>query len=259
MNRVRLVHWNALEAEKRAAILRSAGYEVDYEPLTPLGLRKLRTNPPSAVVIDLSRLPTQGRDIGLAIRHYKATRHVPLVFVDGDPEKMARIKAQLPDALYSNWSQIQSSLEEAVAHPPTVTVVPKSLLEGYSGTPLVKKLGIKVNSNVVLVSAPKGFEKTLGKLPEGVKLIKKIKGQPDLTIWFTRSAKELENGISRMKTLSEKGGLWIAWPKKTSQIPSDLSQVVIRKAGLAAGLVDYKVSAIDATWAGLLFSHRKSK
>lgn len=259
LNRVRLIHWNALDAEKRATILRAAGYEVDYEPLTPKALRKLRDDPPSAVVIDLTRLPIQGRDIALAVRHYKTSRHVPLVFVDGNPEKVARIKSQLPDAVYTTWSQIHSSLEQAIIHPPTVTVVPKSLLEGYSGTPLAIKLGIKANLVVALINAPEGFEKTLGELPRGVTLIKRNSGRPDLTIWFSKWRTDLKNNIARMRTLSEKGGLWIVWPKKASQMPSDLSQAIIRKTGLAAGLVDYKVCAIDTTWAGLLFTRRRSK
>jgi len=259
LSRVRLVHWNAKEAEAKAAILRAAGCNVAYESLNPKALRELRYNPPTAVVIDLTRLPTQGRDVAMAIRHSKITRHVPIVFVDGDPEKVALIKTQLPDAVYTTWSQILSSLEGAIAHPPKVTVVPRSLLEGYSGAPLVKKLGIKANAIVALVDAPDNFEKTLGELPKGVTLLKKVSGRANLTIWFVRSRRNLEHHITRMTALVDKGGLWIVWPKKPSQIAADLSQAAVRKAGLSVGLVDYKVCAIDANWAGLLFARRKPK
>ncbi len=259
MNRVRLIHWNTLEAKQKATILRVAGYEVNCEPLTPKTLRELRANPPNAVVIDLTRLPTQGRDIAFAVRHYKPTRHIPLVFVDGTHEKVARIKAQLPDAVYTTWTQVCKSLEQVIAHPPKVTVVPRSLLDGYSSTPLTKKLGIKAGSVVALIDAPKGIEKTLGELPEGATFAKPTSKTHDLTIWFTRSRKDLESGLSRMTNLPEGEGLWIMWPKKTSQMSSDLSQVTIRKAGLAAGLVDYKVCSFDPTWSGLLFSRRRSE
>jgi CheY-like chemotaxis protein len=153
LSHVRLVHWNAKEAEAKAAILRAAGCDVAYEPLNLKALRELRYNPPTAVIIDLTRLPTQGRDVAVAIRHSKTTRHVPIVFVDGDPEKVALIKTQLPDAVYTTWN-------------PKVTVVPRSLLEGYSGAPLVKKLGIKANAIVALVDAPDNFEKTLASCPK---------------------------------------------------------------------------------------------
>lgn len=259
MSRVRLVHWNVKEAEERVAILRAAGYTVDYEPLAPQVLREMRNDPPEAVVIDLTRLPTQGRDIALAIRHNKKTRYVPLVFIDGDPEKVARIKGQLPDAVYTTWSQIHNTLKQTIVNPPTVTVVPRSILEGYAGAPLVKKLGIKANSVVALVDAPPGFENTIGEMPEGITLLKQASSRTNLTIWFVRSHKDLKNRIAQMVSLIKKGGsLWILWPKKISQKATDLSQTAVRQAGLAAGLVDYKVCAVDAVWSGLLFTRRKS-
>jgi DNA-binding response OmpR family regulator len=125
MTYVRLIHWNAAEAEERADEIRTAGYDVVCEPLDQAGLRALRENPPSAVVVDLSRVPSQGRDVALGIRKYKATRHVPLVFVEGDPEKVSRIKELLPDAVYTTWSRIPNSLKRAIAHPPADPVVPK--------------------------------------------------------------------------------------------------------------------------------------
>ncbi len=259
MHRVRLIHWKAAEAEERVDRLRSAGYEAVYKELNAASLRQMRDNPPDAVVIDLGRLPSQGRDVALSIRKYKATRQVPLVFVDGDPEKVARIKEILPDAVYTTWSQIRSSLDRAIANPPADPVVLESLFDVYSSTPLTKKLGIKANSVVALVGAPVGFEKTLGELPEGVMLRREARGRCDVTLWFTRSRKELEGGIERMGAFAEKGGLWIVWPKKSSGIESDLSQVVVRKVGLASGLVDYKVCAVDATWSGLRFTQRKPK
>lgn len=260
MNRVRLFLWNAAEAEEKAARLRSAGYDIAWQVPDPATtMRELREKPPSAVVIDLARLPSHGRDIALAIRQYKTIRHVPLVFVDGDPDKVARIKELLPDAVYTTWSRIRSALKRAIAHPPAVTVVPRSRLAGYSGTPLPRKLGIKANSVVVLVDAPQGFEKTLGELPEGVTLRRQTSGRRDLTIWFTKSREDLKRRIERIVAVADRGGLWIAWPKKASRLAADLSQADVRKIGLAAGLVDYKVCAIDATWAGLRFSRRKPK
>jgi hypothetical protein len=193
----------------------------------------------------------------MGIRQYKATRRVPIVFVEGDPRKVARIQEILPDALYTTWSRIQSTLKKALSCPPEDPVVPQSNLEAYSGTPLVKKLGIKSGSVVALVGAPEGLDRALGKLPEGVTLRTNARGKRDLTIWFVRSRKQLESRIEPMAAAVGDGGLWIAWPKKTSALASDLSQPVVREIGLATELVDYKVCAIDETWSGLKFSRRK--
>jgi hypothetical protein len=260
MPRVRLIHWNAEEAQQRAAMLDTGDYDVVFEPQDPPStLRDLRENPPLAVVIDLSRLPMQGRDMGLAIRHYKATRSVPLVFVAGDPDKVMRVRKNLPDALYTNWDEIRTAVREAIASPPAVNVAPRSLLAGYADTLLSKKLGIAANTTLALVDAPPGFEELLGELPQGVKISRQAKVRRDLTIWFTRSRQELEEAIERMALLAQQGPLWIAWPKKASPLGSDLTQAIVRKVGLVTGLVDYKVCAIDAVWSGLLFTRRDAR
>jgi CheY-like chemotaxis protein len=260
MNRIRLIHWNSEESKDRAQRLVGLGYEVIYEiPNGPDLLRDLRNDPPDAVVIDLSRLPSQGRDIALAIRHQKTTRNVPMVFLEGETEKVKRIQEHLPDAVYTEWDNIDRALKHAIAHPPKAPIVPKSRMDGYSGAPLVKKLGIKANSIVVLINAPKDFEKSLGKLPEGVRLSRKNSGLRDITIWFVKLTKELDGHIKEIAKKVEKGCLWIVWPKKTSGVHSDLTQNHVRKVGLASGLVDYKICSIDETWSGLLFSRRKSK
>ena len=260
VHRVHLFHWNAGEAAPRIAALKAAGYQITHLKLTGRELlRRLREKPPAAFVIDLTRLPSHGCEVALALRQTKSTRHVPLVFVEGDPEKVARIRTVLPDAVYTAWSCIRSSLHQAIAHPPENPRIPTSVLEGYSGTPLPKKLGIKPNSAVALVGAPADFAKTLGALPEGVKLRTQADGPADLTLWFVRSAKELGRAMPDMTAAGSRAPLWIVWPKKTSGMPTDLTQQEVRDSALAAGLVDYKVCAVDATWSGLLFRMRKTR
>jgi catechol 2,3-dioxygenase-like lactoylglutathione lyase family enzyme len=256
-HRVHLVHWHPGEAEERAARLRSAGFLVSHETMTPAVLRSMRSDPPDAIVIDLSRIPSQGRDVGLSIRMQKDTRRIPLVFVDGEREKIAQIRRLLPDAQCTTWNRIRTALENALARPLLQPVVPESSLTGYSGTPLVKKLGIKPHSRVILLGPPDGFENTLGVLPEGVTMRRRASERSDLIIWFVRTLSELEHRIGRIFILTGEARLWIAWPKKTSSLAGDLSQTEVRNSGLAAGLVDYKVCAIDETWSGLLFVRRK--
>ncbi len=259
MNDIRLIHWKRQEAEERAKRLQVLGYDVISEAFDRDALRKMKDNPPAAVVIDLSRMPSHGRDVALAIRMSKPLRQVPLVFVEGDPEKVSRIKELLPDATHTDWRNIKSSLKEAILHPLQDPVVPSTVFDPYSGTPLAKKLGIKADSIVALVNAPKNFKETLGKLPKGVVFRKSATGRADLTIWFITSRSTLESRICQMTGQAKKGGLWIVWPKKAPGVETDLSQPVVRQVGLAAGLVDFKVCSIDATWTGLRFSLSQPK
>jgi len=252
-----LIHSNAGEAEERGDTLRSAGFEVNHDPLTQAGLQALRTDPPDAVVLDLSRAPSQGRDLGLSLRKVKTTRQIPLVFVGGEKGKVARIKELLPDATYTTWDKVEGALEKAIACPPEDPVVPTSAFEAYAGTPLPQKLGIKPGSTVNLIGAPDSFAETLGDLPDGVVLRHEDPSPGGLTLWFVRSWQELVDRIGEMGAFAEGGRLWIVWCKKASGIASDLSQTVVRKTGLDSGLVDFKICSVDATWSGLRFSRRE--
>lgn len=258
MRRVLLIHQNAIEAAERAKTLRAAGYDVTV--VVPQGLkflRDVRRALPDAIVIDIERLPSVGRDIGIALRMAKSTRNLPMVFAGGVAEKIAGIRMSLPDAAYAPWLKIRGELKRAMARRTNDPVVPRSIFEPYSGTPLLKKLGIKANSSIALLDAPEGFRESLGRLPGGATLRDKSGRGCDLTMWFVRSSQELNRWIKKIAVDLDDGLIWIAWPKKTSAVVSDLSQVSVRGAGLASGLVDFKVCAIDATWSGLLFKRRK--
>ncbi|MHB8572102.1 MAG: DUF3052 domain-containing protein [Candidatus Dormibacteria bacterium] len=133
---------------------------------------------------------------------------------------------------------------------------PPEASAGYSGTPLVRKLGIRDGSLVALLDAPPGFELTLGALPPGARVVRSRRGHPDVTLWFVPTLARLRSGMPRTAALAGKGRFWICWPKRTSALAGDLSDNVIRDAGLAMGLVDYKVCAVDETWSALCFATR---
>jgi CheY-like chemotaxis protein len=251
--RVWLIHWNETEAKQREEQLRSAGYLTIYDKFTPDLIRE-RKNPPNAIIIDLSRLPSQGRDVAMALRSYKSTRTIPLVFVDGAPEKVELVQAQIPD---STWDHIADGLEEAISHPPDRPSIARSRLEGYAGTPLVKKLGIKPGFTISLVGVPQGFLQTLGDLPKNVMFRDGVRDKSNLTLWFARSRTELEDRIEHMRRFAREAGLWILWPKQTSKLQTDLGQPIVREAGLAAGMVDFKICSVDKTWSGLRFTLRE--
>lgn len=129
---------------------------------------------------------------------------------------------------------------------------------GYSGTPLVKKLGIKDDMTVALVGAPDGFEALLKGLPKSVKLVYGNSGVADLIIWWPASANDAAARVKKIEARIAPGGaVWMAWAKKSSGVKTDLTEDVMRDVGLPIGLVDYKVCAIDATWSGLKFARRK--
>src|SRR5947208_3552114 len=128
---------------------------------------------------------------------------------------------------------------------------------GYSGTPLPRKLGIREGSRVAVVAAPTGFDAVLGALPPGAQLRAHARGRLDVVVFFvTRRAELARRFSSFMRALETDGGLWVAWPKKTSGVATDLGFDAVQAVGLDAGLVDNKVCAIDGTWSGLRFVRR---
>ena len=130
-------------------------------------------------------------------------------------------------------------------------------MAGYSGTPLVKKLGVKAGFRIALVNAPSGFEKELGTLPPTVRTLSRASKPMDFVLLFTKSAASLERDFARFaEMLVPNGMLWVAWPKKASGIVTDLSDNSVRLIGLGAGLVDVKVCAVNDVWSGLKFVYR---
>jgi hypothetical protein len=129
-----------------------------------------------------------------------------------------------------------------------------SAAAGYSGTPLVRKLGIKAGSRVALVGAPEGFALSAGELPAGASVRRSVRGPLDVIVAFFERRARLERRLPALRSaLDPAGGLWISWPKRSSGMASDLDENVVRACGLAAGLVDNKDCAIDEVWSGLRF------
>ena len=125
-------------------------------------------------------------------------------------------------------------------------------MAGYSGTPLVKKIGIKPGHRLAILNPPPGFERELAPLPEGV--VNADKAPLDVAILFAANQAALENNLSKLTgKLAQTGMLWVAWPKMSSGVPTDLREGVVQKIGLATGLVDIKVCAVNEVWSGLKF------
>jgi hypothetical protein len=259
MAKVQLIHWNEAEARARIAELKALGHRAAYTALDGPGqMRILAEGKADAIVIDLSRLPSHGRETGMSLRRQKSTRLIPLVFADGEPEKVARVKQLLPDAAYSSWKQIGSAIHRAIAKPVARPVVPDTFA-AYEGRPLCAKLGIKPGMVVGLSNAPKGFEGCLADLPAGVRFVDDASEPRGLTLWFVSQDRDLKKSLRRIVSLAKDATVWIAWPKKASGVASDLNEKVVRETGLSAGLVDYKICSMNQTWSGLAFRVRKTK
>jgi hypothetical protein len=131
-------------------------------------------------------------------------------------------------------------------------------MAGYSGTPLARKLGVAAGGNVLLDGAPAGF--TLGELPADVRVARRPGAGPyDVILCFCPDRARLASRWPALHPLTTSAGsLWIAWPKRASGLPTDLSEHVVREYALANGRVDVKVCAVDDTWSGLKHVIRKA-
>jgi len=124
---------------------------------------------------------------------------------------------------------------------------------------LPKKLGITEGSRVALVGAPDGFERVLVPLPTGVRMLKQPRSNLDVVVFFVTRRAELERRFPRLAAVLHcDGGLWVAWPKRTAGVATDLCERDVREVGLAGGLVDNKVCAVDDVWSSLRFVYRLS-
>lgn len=131
-------------------------------------------------------------------------------------------------------------------------------MAAFTSTPLATKLGVKPGVALTLLGAPRQFERRLGGVSKAIRIKRQARGVADVTMLFVRSQAELRRRLPvAQRTMADGGSLWLVWPKKVSRLSSDLSQQQVRAIGMAAGLVDYKICAVDETWSGLRFARRK--
>jgi hypothetical protein len=257
MARVHLVHWDPVEGRRHTRDLEQLGHEVAYlGDVTgpPLG-RALRVGGAEVILFDLSRRPSHAREIAMGLRSRKTTRHTPLLFVGGEPDKVAAIKAVLPDAGYTTWGRIRTAIPQAIRRAPTTPFVPPDAL--YAGRTLAQKLGIAAGERVAVMGAPPGFAGTLGGLPAKARLTASFNRDCGRVVWFLRSQAELRIALGRLAATLGQQVAWLVWPKKASGVRTDVDGNVVREAGLAAGFVDFKVCSVDETWSGLAFKRPK--
>ena len=134
-----------------------------------------------------------------------------------------------------------------------------ALSQGYSGTPLPRKLGIGDGGTFAIVGDPGHIGELLSPLPDGARRVENP-AEADVVLFFTSAHSELEREIERLGTaIFPDRMLWVAWPKRASKVPTDVTEDVVREVALPTGLVDTKVAAIDETWSGLRLVWRRER
>ena len=246
--------WEPTEAGSVCERLRWDGFEATPYPVRgDKAFRRITDNPPAAIVIDLMRMPSYGRIMGALLRERKSTRKIPLVFIEGDPAKTARVLEVLPDATIANLLQLGAAVKKAIRSAPDDPVVPK----GW-GTTVSEKLKSGEGATVALLHAPEGLGERLG-LPESTRLQTTI-GDADVVLVFVKSVAALGRELPALTREMRKGRtFWIAWPKKAGSVASNLSMPKIREMCGELGLVDYKVCALDETWSAMAVGLRRKR
>jgi hypothetical protein len=133
-------------------------------------------------------------------------------------------------------------------------------MAGYSGTPLAQKLGIKPDTTVVVINEPAGYRKLLGRAAKGVTFSSHVGNNLSFIHFFTTRRNELENQLKKLRSrIADTGVLWVSGPKKSADVPTDVTEDVIRDVALPLGFVDVKVCAVDETWSGLKLMIRRTE
>jgi len=257
MPRIRVFHWKAEEAEGFIEALRASGHQVAYdEKIRPGLFAKIRASPPDAFVIALTRLPSHGRDVAVFLRGSKATRHLPIVFVDGAPEKGDGIRRLIPDAADASLSRLGAALQKALTKPPAVPVVPPQMMERYRMRTTAQKLGIVKDTAVGLLDPPGDYASVLGPMPDGVSFIEGAARDCTVTLWFVSDAVVYQSRLQRARTLAARTKLWILWPKGGQR--TGISHPYLRETANSVGLVDYKICSVNDRWSAVAFARKKA-
>ena len=256
---IRLVCWKEDLALERVRLLKKAGLKVDATPLRAgSSIGALKASPPELLLIDLDRLPSHGREVAVAVRTNKVLRYIPIVFAGGVEEKVAVIRAEMPDATFTSWAKVAPAIAKAIKNAPAVPVVPPSHVVRYAGTSLSKKLGFKENMRAAMVASEPGFLDLLGDLPEGATIEPRITKDTKLVLWFARASHEVASAFELASARMPEGcSIWLIYPKKAGKFSVDFNQNDVRLLGLDYNLVDYKICAVDADWSGMKFARRK--
>lgn len=245
-------------------MLRRAGYHVIADPPESGGgmVRYFRELSPDAVVIDLDRLPSHGRELGLGLRASKSTSHLRQVFAGGIAAKIELVRAAIPDAIFTPWdSDLAAAIECAIAQPEPPRLPSRELPKDTGHGSLERKLDIKPQTHFAIVSVNRNddawLEELLTSVPDGAIRQRRIDQATTIALFPVATRRDLMRAFEQARSsLPPKASLWIVHPKQTRPLAGDFNQDDVREAGLVHGFVDYKVCAVDKDWSALKFARR---
>ena len=256
MPRVCVVHWNSAEAKPLLDVCRQSGFDIEYPDSDGMAVcRAIRVHPPEVIVIDLSRRPSHGREVAIWLRSTKSTRHIPIVFAGGEPEKVARVREILPDAAFTEMPGMAAALKGALRRKPADPVRPRQMMERAHWKSAAQKLGIAAGSSIAVVEPPRDFPSLPGELPDAVDFVDDPDIAAPMTLWFVHELHELQASLRRLRALAGRSKLWILWRKGSK---NGLTQISIATATAEMALVACKVRSVDDRWSAMLYARRKA-
>ena len=253
MKQIALLHWKPDEIAELAR--RIQGFRV--APVAPRpgeSLKDLERIEAEAVVICLDRMPSNGRAVGYHLRTRKATRHIPIIFVGGEPDKVQKARELLPDATFASWASVSKAVTKAIAEASTTPT--KAPI--HVGNPLHIKLGLKPGMKIAVLGAPKPFDTIVRDLPEGIEMTEELDRDADVAYWFVRSLSELELGIHWFESRMPKAKFWILWKRGASKIPDAVSYASLVEIAAGAGYAQYKIVRVDDVWSAAIFGYKRT-
>lgn len=259
---LRLICWKEADAAYHAPELRRAGYRVIADPLANPGgaVRYFRELSPDAVVIDLDRLPSHGRELGMSLRASKSTCHLPLIFAGGIAEKIDPMRAAIPGAIFTAWSDVAAAVKQAMAQPAVPRLNPRELSKPAGSGTLERKLDIKPRTVFAIMALNGGaswLDELLISIPDGAVAQRRIDRSTTLALLVVDARRDLTKAFALANTSLPAGAsFWIVHPKQTSPLAADFNQDTVRETGISQGFVDYKVCAIDKDWSALKFARQ---
>ncbi len=224
MSRVRLIHWKAEEAQPLIALLKGAGHKVEYDGKF--------TSP--------------------------KTRQVPVVFVDGDPDKVAITKRQVTDMFFTTRAKLLSAINSARKQRLANPIAPGRLFSYHTRT-AAQKMGIAKDARVGVIDGPRDYERVIGEVAEGVEFVEGA--QPGCTVlaWFVQDPDSYLEMLPRMRAWVAKTRLWVLWKKGGTTRTGAVTPLLIREAAKELGMIDYKVCSVDKSWSGIALTIKKAR
>ncbi len=235
----------------------------DYQVSTlffkgPESLNFIIEEHPSAIIFNLAKRPSTCRDLAIYIRKRKNLRMIPFLFVEGEEEKIKKIKSLFPEDYFCGKDDLNSIIIKILAEPARLFPQPESLFSGYSGRSALEKLDIRRNENICLINVDESFYSIFEENVESYNFGSRITRETKLTLIYLQEEKNVAPFLRYFLDNSrDDSSLWLCWPKKKDKIKTTLSQKFIRDTALGFGLVDYKICSIDNNWSAMKFTRKK--